>query len=140
MAIRILVYGKSVFIAGIAHILAGDPNLDLRFGNGSNLVDDLPAVDIILADLCEAETLRVLPQLSAKQGSTLVGIDPATSTTTMISGKSQALNSMRELMSFFQSAVLLAATQRHSNEIGEAEFYAPILKTQKEVPRKRYKR
>jgi hypothetical protein len=133
MATKILLYGKSVFIAGIVSILADNPNLDLQHSNVSNL-DDLPAADIILADLSEAKTLRALPQLSAKLGSTLVGIDPATGATTILSGTSHTLNSMQELMTFLQSAVLQSTPK--GNTVNAANLKAaPILKTQKEVPR-----
>jgi hypothetical protein len=104
MGKRILLYGKSVMIAGLASSLERTADVEITRGEDLNIIE-LNIPDLILVDLCEVETARALPRLCSFSGVTLVGIDPTNSTMTVLSGKSQAAQSMQELMEFLSDLI-----------------------------------
>ena len=104
MGKRILLYGKSVLIAGLASSLGELADLEIIRGENLDFTELTPP-DLILADLCDAETVRALPSLCALNGAPLVGINPATSTMTVLSGKSHSAQSVQELMEFLSDVM-----------------------------------
>lgn len=100
----ILLYGKSVLIAGLASSLEKIPDIEIIRGENLDFCEQTTP-DLILADLCDAETVRALPSLCAFEGAPLVGINPATSTMTVLSGKSHSAQSVQELMSFLSDVM-----------------------------------
>jgi hypothetical protein len=123
MATRILLLGKSVFIAGLEASLKGRP--DLAVSRCEQLQEGtLLQADLILADLAEEKDLRRLIQMSDEAERTLVGIDPATGKATVLSGQSAAMKSVQELMTFLQNVESKHFDQRRPT--GETE-HAPIL-------------
>lgn len=96
MAKRVLLYGKSVLIAGLASALAQEPDLDILRGESLESTD-FTAVDLILADLGDAEAVRALPCLCTQPGVSLVGVDSPSSTITLLSGSSQPTPTLHEL-------------------------------------------
>ncbi|MFZ5880489.1 MAG: hypothetical protein ACOY0R_14055 [Chloroflexota bacterium] len=96
MAKRVLLYGKSVLIAGLASALAQEPDLDILRGESLESTD-FTAVDLILADLGDAEAVRALPRLCTQPGVSLVGVDSPSSTLTLLSGSSQPAQTLHEL-------------------------------------------
>lgn len=96
MAKRVLLYGKSVLITGLASALAQEPDLEILRGESLELVNSaIP--DLILADFCDAETVRALPRLCTLPGVSLVGVDSFSSTITLLSGLSQPAQTLHEL-------------------------------------------
>jgi hypothetical protein len=111
MTTRILLLGKSVFIAGLEASLTGLP--DLAVARREQLeADDLPKTDLVLTDLSENKDLRDLIRLSGEAERTLVGIDPATGKATVLSGQSASMASMQELMEFLQKVEIKHIVQR----------------------------
>jgi hypothetical protein len=96
MVNRVLLYGKSVLITGLASALAHDSNLEILQGESLELTD-FTGIDLILVDLGDAETVRALPRLCALPGVSLVGMDVSSSTLTLLSGHSQPTQTLEEL-------------------------------------------
>ncbi len=108
MGKTILLYGKSVFIAGLASILEKSP--DLKIIKGENLdFSEATYPNLILADLCDVETIRALSKLFALHAP-LVGIEPSASVVTVLSGESHSAQSVQELM-----AALMEIIQRSAS-------------------------
>jgi hypothetical protein len=104
MGKRILLYGKSVLIVGLASIFSKIPDLEILRGDNLDFREqDTP--DLILVDLCDAETARTLPRLCAISGVPLVGIDITANTMTVLSGKSQSAQSAHELMTVLSDVI-----------------------------------
>jgi hypothetical protein len=94
---RIVLYGKSVFIAGLAATLSSHPGLDLYYRDNDSL-DDFPPADVIMADVAEIETFQALSNLCARSGMILVGVDTSANTLTVLTGKSHPANSMQDVL------------------------------------------
>ncbi len=104
MGKHILLYGKSVLIAGLASSLATIPDLEIIRSENLDF-SELTIPDLILVDLCDAETAHALPKLCALPGVPLVGIDPTASTMTVLSGESHSAQSAQELMAFLSEVM-----------------------------------
>jgi hypothetical protein len=83
-------------MAGLQASLMDTPGLEIFLGDSVNL-DQPPYPDLIIADLCEKETIRVLPDLCAHLAIPLVGLNPSASTLTILSGESYNISSVQEL-------------------------------------------
>lgn len=101
MPTRILLIGKSVFIAGLEASLKNLPELNISRCEQIR-EEALVASDLILADLAEEKDLRDLIRMTSEAERTLVGIDPASGQATVLSGQSASTTSMQELMTFLQ--------------------------------------
>jgi hypothetical protein len=104
MGKRILLYGKSVLVAGLASSLGQIPDLEIITGENLEFTEQTTP-DLILVDLCDSETVHTLPMLCSHSEMPLVGINPTTSTMTVISGVSHSAQSMQELMEFLSEVM-----------------------------------
>ena len=102
---RILLYGNSIFLAGMANTLQG--MLELTLVQFDALEAPLcPETDLILVDQCETTTINLLSEL-CEQGISVAIINPTNGTLTIFSGKSCAVNSIPELAMFLKNQEIL---------------------------------
>jgi hypothetical protein len=97
MSHKILLYGNSILIAGLASRLRNVQSWELILiadGEAGNL----PEVDFVVVDLRDARTPRVLPRLANFQETSLIGLDALTDTVTVLAGKPQQAACMQEML------------------------------------------
>jgi hypothetical protein len=83
-------------MAGLQASLVNTPGLEIFLGDSFNF-EQPPYPDLVIADVCERETIRVLPDLCTKLGIPLVGLNPSASTLAILSGESYNISSVQEL-------------------------------------------
>jgi hypothetical protein len=104
MSAKIILYGKSIFISSMEASLRDTFSVTMAQGDFMRLPNPLDADYYVVADLCEEETIRALPELSVL-GIPLVGINSARGTVAIIYGRSQSVHSIQELIKALNEAI-----------------------------------
>lgn len=95
---QILLYGTSIFLAGLATQLQGTPGLRVRQqANLSGLVD-LGNLDAVVVDLNDAAYADVLALVRARPDIKIVGINANSSAVTVLSGRVYLAQDMDDLV------------------------------------------
>ncbi len=110
----VLVYGRSLNLAGLAACLKLDASLDVRLLN-PHQPDARERLDVInpetiIYDLTDPPTDLDLTLLGERPGTQLIGVDPSSDDVLVLTGKRRRAVTMREL------AGLVAANGRYSTE------------------------
>jgi len=90
---HLLLYGNSIFMAGLADSLIG------RFDISRETWQVFSPPDAILIDLCEAASADALAELCGR-GAPVIGIHPGEGRVTVFSGHAHAIHSLTELLEF----------------------------------------
>lgn len=107
---KVLLYGNSILIAGLASKLQEMPGLAVERWQdedsaGLERLKNSPVPDLIIADLRDAKTSQALSTLCALPGVTLVGLDALTNTLTTLTSQSQPARSMQEVLELLKEAM-----------------------------------
>lgn len=84
---KILLYGTSIFLAGLTELLQALP--ELHFQTCQRLADlgDLTVYETVVIDLNNPQTADVLTLLRARPDLTVIGVNPASSTVSKLVGQ-----------------------------------------------------
>ena len=100
----ILLYGNSILIAGlckklenlpgwkISHIAKGEPG-------------DLTHIHVIVTDLRDSNSIKILAAFGNHPGILLVGIDSLSNTLTVFAGQNQPMHSLQDVLDALQQAL-----------------------------------
>ncbi len=104
---RILLYGTSIFLAGLSELLDKLP--EIRFQTCLRLADlgDLTAFDTVLIDLNNPSTTDVLSLLRARPDLTVIGVNIASGTVTVLSGQVYLAQSLENVIGHLQAAEVM---------------------------------
>jgi hypothetical protein len=107
---KILLYGNSILIAGLASKLKDVPGLVVQRWQDENAaglerLKNSEAPDLIVADLRDGKTSQALSTLCALPGITLVGMDALTNTITTLTGQSHPAHSMQDVLELLKEAM-----------------------------------
>lgn len=107
---KVLLYGNSILMAGLAAKLEAAPGLLVRRWQNDDPTgleqikgEDIP--DLLVADLRDARTSESLSALCALPGVTLVGMDAITGTLTSLTSRSHPAHSMQEVLELLKEAL-----------------------------------
>lgn len=95
---RILVYGTSIFLAGLAGRLQRLPDVQVRCDNSLAGLGDLAAFDEVIVDLDDAHAADVVLMLRARPDIRVVGVNAATSTLTRLTGQVYLAPTMNDVI------------------------------------------
>lgn len=101
---KILLYGNSILIAGLTSKLELVEGLEVTQTENGNL-GDLSGVDVIVIDLRDGKTFQALPRLCDAPGVLLVGMDAITNTLTVLTGQTQPVHSMQDVLDVLKEAM-----------------------------------
>ncbi|MBI5964576.1 MAG: hypothetical protein HY863_13945 [Chloroflexi bacterium] len=101
---KILLYGNSILIAGLASKLGQVEGLEVTQMEEGDLGNPLD-VNMIAVDLRDAKTSQALPVLCAVPGVLLVGMDAITNTLTVLTSQSHTAQSMQDVLEVLKKAM-----------------------------------
>lgn len=101
---KILLYGNSILIAGLASKLGQVDGLEVTQME-DEVLGDLTGLAVIVVDLRDGKTSQALPRLCAAPGVLLVGLDSITNTLTVLTGQSQPVQSMQDVLNVLKEAM-----------------------------------
>ncbi|MBP7962920.1 MAG: hypothetical protein KBG20_14795 [Caldilineaceae bacterium] len=84
---HILLYGSSIFLAGLAATLQADPSLDIHQQAPSDGLLDLGDLDAVIVDFGDAPPAHVLTMLRARPDLKMVGVNASDGAVTVLSGR-----------------------------------------------------
>ena len=84
---KILLYGSSILLAGLATQLQSQLNTQVFCHNTLPNLGDLSTLDAVIVDLNDPRTADVLTLLRARSDLKIVGVNAANSAVTVLSGK-----------------------------------------------------
>ena len=84
---RILVYGTSIFLAGLSAQLQSLPDVQLRCRDTLTDLGELTAIDAVLVDFNDPLSADVLTMLRARPDLKVVGVNATSNAVTMLSGQ-----------------------------------------------------
>lgn len=94
---RILVYGESLFLAGLRSRLQHLPEIDIYGRKHLAGVGDLASYDVVLIDLNDVRAADVLALLRARPDLRVVGVNADTSAVTVLAGQVYFAESVEEV-------------------------------------------
>jgi len=84
---RILIYGSSLFLAGLAAQVRRLAGIEIQTCDSLERLGDLAAVDAVLVDLNDSRAADLSTLLRARPDLQVIGVNAATSALTMLSGQ-----------------------------------------------------
>ncbi len=84
---HILLYGSSIFLAGLTATLQADPRLDVRQQAPCDGLLDLGDLDAVIVDFGDAPPADVLTMLRARPDLKMVGVNASDGAVTVLSGR-----------------------------------------------------
>jgi hypothetical protein len=101
---KVLLYGNSILMAGLAASLQTLPQLDvIQMDNHAPIVVE-QAQPLVFMDLRDTSSIHALPALCALPGVTLVGMDSVTGTFSVLTGESHPARSVQEVLDWLQES------------------------------------
>ena len=99
---RILIYGGSIILAGLAAQLANHPEIQIY--RRETLVDlgDLTACDAVLVDFDDAQAGDVLSLLRARPDLKIVGVNSTNSAVTVLSGRVYLAQTLTDVVMYLE--------------------------------------
>jgi hypothetical protein len=82
---RILAYGTSIFLAGLAAQLQTRPGMQVRCHSRLSELGDLAAFDVVLVDLDDAHAVDVLSMWRARPDLRVIGVNSTSKAVSMLS-------------------------------------------------------
>ena len=101
---KILLYGNSILIAGLASKLGEAEGLEVTQMEDGDLCN-LSCVDVIVVDLRDVKTPVALPRLCAVPNVALVGLDALTNTVTVLTDQPASAGPMQNLLDLLKEAM-----------------------------------
>lgn len=95
---HILLYGDSIFLAGLAATLQADPGLDIHQQAPCAGFLDLGDLDAVIVDFDDAPAADVLTMLRARPDLKLVGVNASDGAVTVLSGRVYMAHSLRDVL------------------------------------------
>lgn len=111
--VRVLLYGNSIFLAGLAAQLAIQANLQFTTCVQMNTVE-LRDFDVIFVDLKEIHAADVLALLQLRSKLHIIGINTDLSTITVISGQVYPAHTLEEIFGCLEVIAILQADEKPS--------------------------
>jgi hypothetical protein len=107
---KVLLYGNSILIAGLAAKLQNAPGLAIQRWqeegpSGLERLKNGEIPDLVVADLRDAHTSQSLSALCALPGVTLIGMDALTNTLTSFTSQSRPAHSMEDVLELLEKAM-----------------------------------
>ncbi|MBU1660804.1 MAG: hypothetical protein KKD28_04955 [Chloroflexi bacterium] len=100
----ILLYGTSIFLAGLTELMHTLPDLHIETCQRLADLGDLAAFDAVLVDLNNPKTSDVLNLLRARPDLTVIGINTASGTVTVLSGQVYLAETLEDVVVHLQAA------------------------------------
>ena len=97
---RILLYGSSIFLAGIAARLQGEPDLQVRCQAAGPGLLDLGGVETVIVDLDDVEASEVLALIRARPDIRVVGVNAGSRAFTVLSGRVYLAQSLDDVATY----------------------------------------
>jgi hypothetical protein len=94
---RILIYGESLFLAGLQQHLHALPDVELDCRAALTDLGDLCTYDAVLIDLNDVRAADVLALLRARPDLRMVGVNADTSAVTVLAGQVYFAESVEEV-------------------------------------------
>jgi hypothetical protein len=94
---HILVYGASLFLAGLLPRLHDLPDVEVHHRESLTDLGDLCAYDVVLIDLNDVRAADVLTLLRARPDLRVVGVNADTSAVTVLAGQVYFAESVEEV-------------------------------------------
>lgn len=95
---QVLLYGTSIFLAGLAAELQKRPDVEVRCQSDLTGLLDLGAVDAAVVDLDDTPAAGVLALLRARPDLRIVGVNASNSTLTVLTGRVYMASTMDDLV------------------------------------------
>jgi hypothetical protein len=102
---KILLYGNSILIAGLASKLEQVNGLEVMQTEEDGNLGDISGLDMIVVDLRDPKTSQSLPRLCTAPGVLLVGMDAITNTLTILTSQSHPAHSMQDVLEALKKAM-----------------------------------
>jgi hypothetical protein len=97
---RILVYGTSIFLAGLAEQLHTLPNAQIHQRSTLDNLGDLAAFDVVVVDLNDAHTADVLTLLRARPDLKVIGVNAAAGALTVLAGQVYLAKTVDDILAY----------------------------------------
>jgi len=99
---KILLYGNSILIAGLACRLQEAGVWEVERVEGGP-VGELDGVEMVAYDVRDPASAEVLPRLREAPGLALIGLDALTDTVTVLTGQSRPVHSIQEVQELLEA-------------------------------------
>lgn len=96
--VRILLYGNSIFLAGLAEQLAAHAGFDFVTCAALSAVENLADFDVVLLDLDHSHAGEVLTLFHTRPDLRIIGVNAAMSAVTVISGQVYPAHTLGEVI------------------------------------------
>jgi hypothetical protein len=100
---HILIYGTSIFLAGLAEQVRALPNTRVETRQSLTGLGDVAVFDAVLVDLNNPATANVLTLLRARPDLTMIGVNQATGTLTVLAGQTYLVQDLDDIMTHLQN-------------------------------------
>ena len=100
---HVLLYGSSIFLAGLAATLQADPGLDVRQQAPSDGLVDLGDLDTVIVDFGDAPPAHVLTMLRARPDLKMVGVNASDGAVTVLSGRVYMAQRLEDIVAHVQA-------------------------------------
>ena len=94
---HILLYGSSIFLAGLALRLQAEPGLQVRCQDDGSGLLDLGGIDAVVVDLEDVEASEVLGLIRVWPDLTAVGVNAGSRVFTVLSGHTYLVQSLDDV-------------------------------------------
>jgi hypothetical protein len=105
MTRHILIYGDSIFLAGLAEQVRTLPGVQVEVRHSLTGLGDLAAFDAVIVDLDNPATADVLTLLRARPDLKVIGVNQATGALTVLAGQVYLAHSLDDVIVHLEQPV-----------------------------------